>query len=795
MSRSRSLRWHILVPLAGITTVTAALTLLVLRALALQEHPSIVFSSPAHLPEGRSFLVTLGGLLGLSMVIIAASAWWLIRRHVLIPIAVIEQTMLRRARGDTDACAPARLAGEVGDLARTYNKMLASLRDSERHRALSEEKFSKAFQAAAVIMGISTLKEGRYIDVNQAFLDGLGFRREEVIGRTSTELDLFCHPADRQAALRKFETEGRLRNQELEFKTKTGELRHGLFSLETVVMGGEVCLLVAIADITERKRSEQALQEYRRQLEQQVEERTTALRESERIHRTLFEHMAQGVVYLDADGRVTMANPAAERILGLTLARMQAPDAMQSLCNAIHEDGSLFVEQEHPSIAAMRTGRPILGVVMGVQNPESGGRRWILVDAVAEYRPGETRPYQVFTTFTDITERKRIEAQLFQAQKLESVGRLAAGVAHDFNNCMYCVLGFSELILNDLPADSTHRPYLVQIQEAARQAAEVTKQLLAFSRQQMLLARPVDINALIRDHQNMLRRLIGEDIHVELDLLQGAAIAVADPTQFHQVLMNLCINARDAMPHGGTLTIRTNTLGHVAPPPDVGRKAGAFVTMVVEDTGVGMSAATLDHIFEPFFTTKESSKGTGLGLPVVHGIVRQHGGWIEAESREGHGARFIVYFPRADTGDAAPPAEPSIPLIQGGHEGILLVEDDAHVRYVTVNRLRRLGYRVVEAESIQQARERFHAAPQAIHLLLSDVVLPDGTGTTLAEELTTLNPTLKVVMTTGYTDEKSSPQDILSHNWAFIRKPYMMPEIAALLQSLLPPSSAVSGNA
>lgn len=861
------------------------------------------FDDQSYFLKRAKLLKMAGWLLGLCVAGLAMGAWLLIRYLILVPLADVRRTMIIRTKRDSPASAPFLMEGEVGDLARAYNEMLATHHEGEerlkvahdnfmsffnlsidclcvldstgaflmanntmlirlgysidelrgqsvlmvhpptRHaeagrtvqemlagRAdfcpvplqakdgrlipvetrivqgvwdgkpalfgiskdgsalkISEERFSKAFHTGAVMMAISTLRDGRFIDVNQTFLKGLGVAREDIIGHTSAELGIFPFPESRASMLKKFETTGRIVNEEVDFQNRAGELRHGLFSMDTMEMAGETCVLSSMMDITEGKQNERELQKYHRLLEEQVEDRTTALLESERISRTLFEHMEQGVVYQDSDGRITMANSAAERILGLTLDQMKGRDSSDSRWEAIRENGTPFPGAEHPSMLALKTGRRVPGVVMGVRHPADGNPRWILVDAVPEYRSGETKPYRVFTTFTEITERKQIESQLFQAQKLESVGRLAGGVAHDFNNSLYCILGFSELVMNALPADFPQRTYLTQIQKAAEQAAEVTKQLQAFSRRQVILPRPVDVNALIRDQQKMLRRLIGEDIRIELAMHPGAVIAVVDTAQFQQVLMNLCVNARDAMPEGGIMTIETDYLESITPPPEVEKGVGTYVRVVVADTGVGMSPAILANIFEPFFTTKEPGKGTGLGLSVIHGIVRQHGGWIEVKSRPGFGSRFSVYLPCSDSTPVAAPEEPPV-VPQGNGEGIMLVEDDDMVRFLATQRLRKLGYRVIEAGSCAQARERFHAEPQAVDLLLSDVVLPDGAGTALAIEFTAVRDDMKVIMSSGYTDEKSRHEEIIVRHWAFLPKPHSTPEIAALLQSLFKPT-------
>jgi two-component system cell cycle sensor histidine kinase/response regulator CckA len=653
---------------------------------------------------------------------------------------------------------------------------------TEADRVRSEEKFAKAFHAGAAMMAISTLDEGRYLDVNNTFVELLGFSREEVIGHTSIELGLI-EPETRNNLVQRFKAREVIHNVEIEFHTRSGVKRHGLFSIEGLDLGKTPCVLTAMTDITDIRRSEQELQQHHLLLEQQIEERTAALRESENLYRTLFEHMEQGVVYRMADGRITNANPAAERILGLSLADMQHCDSASHQWTACREDGSPFPPDECPDVRCMASGQPVHGVVMGVRHAKTDELRWILMDSVPEYLPGAPRPFRAFTSIVDITDGKNMQNQLFQAQKMESIGRLAGGIAHDFNNSLYCISGFSELMLDSMPDDSPHRHYISQIQRATQQAADMTRQLLAFSRQQIIQPRLEDINKLISDQQRILRRLIGEDIAINTQLQPGTACAVVDPAQFLQVLMNLCVNARDAMPQGGTLTVETLTKDDVSPPPGGRNRAGRYVCLRVTDTGTGMSEETRSHIFEPFFTTKEMGKGTGLGLAVVLGIVQQHGGWIDVESQSDRGSRFSVYFPCAETGTETPITQPAR-TEKGSGQCVLLVEDAPAVRELVAIRLRKLGYRVIEAPDTERGLQAFLNATEPIHILLSDVVLPDGNGITLAEKITAVNPSVRVILCSGYADDRSRINEIQQRQWTFLAKPFSKQAIASVLQGV-----------
>jgi PAS domain S-box-containing protein len=420
-----------------------------------------------------------------------------------------------------------------------------------------------------------------------------------------------------------------------------------------------------------------------------------------------------------------------------------------------------------------KSGKSILCKYWGEIIYVAGHKRLLSIGMdITEYRKGEQQ-------------QRLLHDQLFHAQKMESIGRLASGVAHDFNNSLYCISGFSELLMSALPADFPQRTYLDQIMNAAYQAADVAKQLLAFSRRQVIVPRPVDVNSLIRDQQKMLHRIIGEDIRIELDLKAASALAIVDPSQFQQVLMNLCVNARDAMPQGGPLKIESKVVkvppGVEVPPIMAGASA---IRVSVIDKGVGMPPEMVDRIFEPFFTTKELGKGTGLGLSVVQGIVKQHGGWIEVASKPGAGTRFDIFLPCAEVLPLSEEEE-NMPPPKGHGECILLVEDDPIVRQVGAIRLRNLGYKVMEAESVESGWTQYQLGRTSIRVLLSDVVLPDGSGVTLAERIAAADPAVRIAFSSGYADERSRVEEINARNWPFITKPYNLLALARLIDSLL----------
>jgi nitrogen-specific signal transduction histidine kinase len=385
----------------------------------------------------------------------------------------------------------------------------------------------------------------------------------------------------------------------------------------------------------------------------------------------------------------------------------------------------------------------------------------------------------------DITARKRLEEQLAQAQKMEAVGRLAGGVAHDFNNLLTVILGSVELLLDGLEPGHPVQPNAEEIRKAAERAAMLTRQLLAFSRKQFLQPNVVDLNRVVLDSTRMLRHLIGEDIEVvTLPEAPGANVK-ADPTQITQVILNLAINARDAMPHGGTLTIRTAGASfdeaYAALHPGVA--PGDYVTIAVSDTGHGIAPEVLPHIFEPFFTTKPLGLGTGLGLATSYGIVEQSGGHITLESESGHGTTLFVHLPRVVDVGGEPASRAAGP--QGGQETILLVEDEEMVRIVASSNLRAKGYEVLEAANGQEALVLAAAHRGPIHLLVTDVIMPQMGGVELAARLAHTRPDTRVLYTSGYTQDPVVLQRASGAEGAFLPKPYVGETLTRRVRELL----------
>ncbi len=389
----------------------------------------------------------------------------------------------------------------------------------------------------------------------------------------------------------------------------------------------------------------------------------------------------------------------------------------------------------------------------------------------------------------DLSAHKRVEEQLSQSQKIEAVGRLAGGIAHDFNNLLLVIGGQGERLLEQLDAESPLRPGVEAMQRAAERAAGLTQQLLAFSRRQVLSPRVLSVNAVVTDVHAMLTRVIGEDVVCALSLAPGVRAIKADPGRLEQILMNLAVNARDAMPSGGTLTIGTDdvVVDAVHARQHLGMRPGDFVRLSVSDTGCGMTPEIQALIFEPFFTTKEVGKGTGLGLSMVYGIVKQSGGYISVYSETGIGTTFRIYLPVADEPIAAVP-KPATDAAPRGTETILLVEDEEGVRDLLEEVLTAQGYKVFAASRGVEALQISQIYDGPIHLLITDVVMPHMSGPEVAQRVSEWRPGLRILYLSGYTDEAIAQHGIVDAKAAFLQKPFSQASLARKLREVLSPS-------
>ena len=374
----------------------------------------------------------------------------------------------------------------------------------------------------------------------------------------------------------------------------------------------------------------------------------------------------------------------------------------------------------------------------------------------------------------DITEYKKLEEQLRQSQKMEAVGKLAGGIAHDFNNLLTIILGYSDIAIRKFSASDPMQNIINEIKKAGERASALTKQLLAYSRKQVLQPQVFDLNDLIANLNAMLRRLIGEDIEFVTAASSTLGMIKADPSQVEQIIMNLVINSRDAMPGGGKLTIKTRMENFLEPRlfPQFDIEPGPYVVLSISDNGCGMDSDTVKQIFDPFFTTKDIGKGTGLGLSMVYGIVKQSGGYIYVYSELGHGTTFNIYFPRIEEGEAKSAVEKPDTQLHTGYETILLVEDEESVREMITHILRDSGYTVFETSCGTEAYSLFETNKEKISLLITDVILPKINGREIAGYLTSIKPALKVLYISGYTDDAVVHHGVLEEQIAFLQKPF-----------------------
>ncbi|MFQ5788959.1 MAG: response regulator [Acidobacteriota bacterium] len=536
-------------------------------------------------------------------------------------------------------------------------------------------------------------------------------------------------------------------------------------------------LVSAFEDLLEARRKEQ---------ERKRAEET--LRESDMKFRVVMQSAVEAIILVDASTNIISWNKGAQTIFGYAEEEVLGKPVTLLIPERYRERHTRGVRRSRS------TGEsPIIGKTVELDGRRRDGSEFPLELSLGAWKTGEENFY--CGVIRDITARKRTEEalrasqeQLRQSQKMEAIGRLAGGVAHDFNNMLTAIRGYSELVLGSLDPEDPRSRDLNEIRRAAKRASSLTRQLLAFSRRQVLELKVLDLNRVVADVEKMLRRLIGENIDLVSKLEPALGHIKADRGQVEQILMNLVVNARDAMPEGGKLTIETKNI-HLDDYPDgrgLDMQPGPHVMLAVSDTGVGMDKETLARVFEPFFTTKEKDKGTGLGLSTVYGIVKQSSGHISVYSKPGRGTRFEIYLPRVEEEiiESAEFERPTAAQSQGS-ETILLVEDEKAVRELGRRILERNGYRMLEASNGIEALEvcKEHAGP--IHLVLTDLVMPEMGGRELVEHLAVLRPETKVLYLSGYTGDTVLQQNMLTPGAAFLQKPFTVKTLSSKVREVL----------
>ncbi|MBI5577491.1 MAG: PAS domain S-box protein [Deltaproteobacteria bacterium] len=623
-------------------------------------------------------------------------------------------------------------------------RLLAELRESE-------ERYRRVVERYPDVVAI--LQDGKVAYINEPGVKFFGgVSPEDLVGRNAMDL---VHPDSRELAGRRI---GELMEErkgtpveEAKFLRLDGTAVDVEVHAIPTVYQGRPAVLGFVRDLTERKRAEEEL------------------RSSGETLQALINASPLAIVTFDPVGNIRMWNPAAERMFGWMA---------QEVVGRPHP---IVPEDKKEEFRAFREFALGGGTFTGkeLRRVRKDGSAIEISVSTAPLRDASGGITSIMSIITDISERKRAEEalrlsedQLRQAQKMEAVGRLAGGIAHDFNNLLMAITGYSELLLDRVGDSEPMWREIEEIRRAGARAAALTRQLLAFSRRQVLQPKLLELNSVVLNVERMLRRLIGEDVELVTSLGEGLGKVKADPGQVEQVIVNLAVNSRDAMPAGGRLDIRTANVdvpkGASSPPADV--PAGEWVVLSMSDTGTGMSEEVKTHLYEPFFTTKE--KGTGLGLATVYGIVRQSGGHIRVDSVSGRGTTFEIYLPRFD--GAADPHDiaPAEPGSLGGRETILVVEDEEMVRELVCEILLRSGYTVLEAGNGEEALEISMRYGKPIHLMVTDMVMPKMSGQELAERLSPLRREMKVLFMSGYTDKVSLHHRVANREVAFLQKPF-----------------------
>ncbi len=636
-------------------------------------------------------------------------------------------------------------------------RMRAERRQAEEDLRESEACFRAVFEQAAVGIAHDS-PDGRWLRVNQKLCDITGYTQEEFLHKSIRDL---THPADLGADLG------------LARRLLAGEI--GTYSVEKRYLRNDgspvwarltrslVCrpsgepdyFISVVEDISAGKAAEDALAE------------------NENRHRAILQTAMDGFWVVDNEGRLLEVNDAYCQMSGYSEQELLAM-GISDMTASETPDETIARIQEF--------------VARGEDRFESWHRRKdgtvFEVEVSVKYQRGESGQLVIF--LRDITERKRTEAQLLQSQKMESMGHLAGGIAHDFNNLLTVINGAAFLVAEQLKADDPLQNDVKEIMRAGDRAVAMARQLLTFSRKQVVRPKVFVLCALVQDLKGMLRRLIDEDIALVVTTSAGSCTIKADPGQIEQVIMNLVVNARDAMPAGGILTIEVQAVevGRTSKAGDPSLEPGAYVQLVVSDTGTGMDEATRTRVFEPFFTTKEVGKGTGLGLSTVYGIVQQSGGAIAVDSKPGKGTSFGIWFPRAeeavDKDKSAPAAAPV-----RGDETVLVVEDYPGLRTTASRMLERAGYTALLAGSGAEALELLENHAGRVHILLTDVVMPGMNGRELAERVAAAHPEIKVIFTSGYADDAILRRGVEGNAAHFLAKPYSAGELTAAVRTAL----------
>jgi two-component system, cell cycle sensor histidine kinase and response regulator CckA len=645
---------------------------------------------------------------------------------------------------------PCMLAVSV-DITEHEKRAEALRRSEEKYRMLVENS----------IQGLAIIQNSRFVFCNGAYVTISGYTVEELLTLSPIEMDEMIHPDDRDAIHTRYldQLSGKPIVPHFEYrgiKKKDGSVIWLEAYTSIIDYSGMPAIQSVCMDITDRKNSEEALKESKEYLNQ------------------IINCLGDPMFVKDGEHRITLVNDAMCAFRAMSreelIGRVDLPDTPLFR----------FWEQEED---VLRTGREIVSED-NLPDSQGGSHIFMAKKTPLAHKSGNR---QVVGVLRDITEYKRLEAQFLQAQKMEAVGVLAGGVAHDFNNLLNVINGYAELLLDELDPNVPMRKELAQIRDAGQRATSLTSQLLAFGRKQIMQLEIFDLNQILANMSAMLGRMIGEDIVIVSKIPKDPMLINADPGKIQQVIMNLVVNARDAMPDGGKLTIETDKVhfddSYVKEHPTT--KPGPYILLAISDNGIGMDATTQAHVFEPFFTTKEKGKGTGLGMSTVYGIVKQSDGFIWVYSEPGKGTTIKIYLPLAGSSISSEAPETQLSPVLHGSETILVVEDEDAVRALVCHILDDHGYKVLEAADGMQAFHIVQENTHPIHLIITDVVMPGIGGKMLLSRIEDILPGVKSLFISGYTDNAIVHHGILDSGVAFLQKPFTVDGLLRKVREVL----------
>ena len=676
------------------------------------------------------------------------------------PVRPMDQEYLR-IDGSTvsveTTAVPIRFQGLDAHL--VFVRDITERKQVEKNLLESEKRFSTIFHTNPAAIALSRFDNNQLVNVNQAWQKITGYTQSEALGHTPLELNLWDVPAQRER-LTKMLLERDIARDEVQIRRKSGEIIEMLFSAEIIELSGESYLLTMGQDITDRKKAE------------------VALRESEEKYRSMMESFSDPLYICSPDLKIKYMNPEMNKRVGRDAIGEPCYSVLHgnsNKCEWCNFDKVIEGELFETNIKSPLDGRDYRVTSMPIRNQDGTISKMAIYKDITDY-------------LRAISEREETQMQLIQSQKMESIGSLAGGIAHDFNNLLTTIIGNADFALDQAGEHTSLYSEIEEIRKAGRKAAALTRQLLAFSRKQLIRPEILNINDILKDTEKMLRRTIGEDIEFKIMFEPELWNVKVDPGQIEQILLNLVVNARDAMPTEGKLTIETSNVkldDVYVQNHGVKNGRGSYAMMAVTDTGIGMDEETRSRIFEPFFTTKERDQGTGLGLSTVYGIVKQNNGHIWAYSEPGKGATFKIYFPRLKV-DETPEIEEQMDENRlKGSETILVVEDSKTLLKLTQKMLESYGYKVLAARSANEAVEIFNRHDGLIHLLLTDVVMPGISGRKLAEKIISENPKVKVLYMSGYTDDTISKHGVLFDDVELIEKPFSQKNMGLKVRKVL----------